>query len=85
MREAREDLAVGGAVGLDGPASLVAESLEDLIVIAVLGKLVASVHPQSREYLRRYRPPPPLPLLVVLPLLPCRKPRPRHPPLSRSI
>lgn len=75
-----EYLAIGGAVGVDGPASLVAESLEDLIVVAVLGERVVPVEAESGEHLGGVRPPPPFTALVVLPLLPRRRPRPsRHP------
>lgn len=71
-------LTICGAVGLDGPASLVGEGFEDLVVITVLRQLVVAVHSQAGEYLRRDRPPPPLPPLVVLPLLPRRHPSSRH-------
>ena len=43
------DLAVGGAVGLDGPAGLVAERLEHLVVVAVLGELVAAASAEVGE------------------------------------
>lgn len=68
-------LAVGGAVGFDGPTSLVAESFEDFIVVAVFGKLVVAVHPESREYFGGYGSPPPLSFLVVLSFLPCGQSR----------
>lgn len=75
-------LTVSSAVRFDGPTSLVAESFEDLIVVAVLWELEVAVHSQPSEDLRGYGSPPPLPPLVVLSLLPCRQPSPRrHPSL----
>jgi hypothetical protein len=71
-------LSVGGAVFFDGPTGLVAESLEDLVVVAVLRELVVPVHSQAGVDLRRDRSPPPLPPLVVLPFLPCRHSGPRR-------
>lgn len=73
-------LTVSSAVRFDGPTSVVAESFEDLIVVAVLWELEVAVHSQPREDLRSYGPPPPLPPLVVLSLLPCRQPSPRRHP-----
>lgn len=72
-------LAVSGAVRFDGPTGLVAESFEDLIIVAVLGELVVPVHSQTGEDLRRYSSSPSLSSLVVLSLLPRRHTRPvRH-------
>lgn len=65
-------LPVRRSVFLDGPAGLVAKGLEDFVVVAVLRELVAAVHAEPRKYLRRDRPPPPLPPLVVLSLPPRR-------------
>lgn len=45
-------LTVGGAVRLDGPASLIGEGFKDLVVITMLRELVITVHSQSSEYLR---------------------------------
>jgi hypothetical protein len=70
----RTYLAVGGAVGLDGPACLVAEHPEHLIVVAVPGQLVVAVGAQPAEDLRRDRTPAALAAPVVLPLLPRRHP-----------
>lgn len=70
------DLAIGGAVVLNGPTSLVAEGLEHLVVVAVLRELVVAVEAEPGEYLGGDGPPPPLPALVVLPLLPARHPPP---------
>ena len=67
------DLAVGGAVGLDGPAGLVAERLEHLVVVAVLGELVVTERAEPREDLGGDGPAPALAPLVVLPLLPRRR------------
>lgn len=69
-------LTVGGTVRFDDPTGLVAEGLEDLVVVAVLGELVVAVHSQAGKDLGRYSPPPPLPPLVVLPFLPRRQPTP---------
>lgn len=78
-------LAIGGAVGLNGPAGLVAESFEYLIVVAVLGEGIVPVEAEAGEYLGGVGPSPPLPALVVLPLLPRRHPRPsRHPSASTA-
>ena len=63
-------LAVGGAVGLDGPAGLVAERLEHLVVVAVLGEVVVAVGPESGEDLGGDRAAPALPAAVVLALPP---------------
>ncbi|THU52403.1 hypothetical protein C4D60_Mb10t03630 [Musa balbisiana] len=49
----REYLAVGGAVGLHGPAGLVAERFEDLVVVAVLGELILAAIARRRRSLRR--------------------------------
>lgn len=72
------DLAVGGAVVLDGPAGLGAHGLEHLVVVAVLGQLVVAVEAQPGEDLGRDGTPAPLPPLVVLALLPRGQPRPRR-------
>jgi hypothetical protein len=69
-RRERVYLAVGGAVGLDDPAGLVAERLEHLVVVAVLGQLVPAVRAEAREDLGGDRAAPPLPPLVVLALPP---------------
>lgn len=71
-------LPVSGAVFFDGPASFVAESLEDLVVVAVLWELIVAVHPQTGVDLRGDGSAPPLPPLVVFPLLPRRHSRPRR-------
>jgi hypothetical protein len=63
-------LAVGGAVGLDDPAGLVAERLEHLVVVAVLGQLVAAVRAEAGEDLGGDRAAAALPALVVLALPP---------------
>jgi hypothetical protein len=76
----RTYLAVGGAVGLDGPACLVAERPEHLIVVAVPGQLVVPEVAQPGEDLRRDRPPAALPDPVVLPLPPRR-----HPPRASAV
>ena len=67
-------LSVGGAVVLDDPARLAAERLEHLVVVAVLGQLVVAERAEAREDLGGDGPPPALPALVVLPLLPRRRP-----------
>jgi hypothetical protein len=72
------DLAVGGAVVLDGPAGLGAHGLEHFVVVAVLGQLVVAVAAQPGEDLGRDGAPAPLPPLVVLALPPCGQPRPRR-------
>lgn len=85
MCENYNDLAIGGAVGLHDPAGFVAESFENLIVVAVLGERVVPVEAEAREYFGGDGSPPPLPALVVLPLLPRRRPRPPgHASLSLS-
>lgn len=71
-------LSVCGAVVFDGPTGLVAESFEDLVVVAVLRELVVTVHSQTCVDLRRDRSPPPLSPLIVLSLLPRRHSRPRR-------
>ena len=76
MERRRIHLAVGGTVLLDDPTGLVADGLEDLVVVAVLGELVVSVRPKPGVDLGGDRPPPPLPPLVVLPLLPGWEPAP---------
>jgi len=68
------DLAVGGAVGLDGPAGLVAERLEHLVVVAVLGEVVVAVGPEAGEDLGGDRAAAALPAAVVLALPPRRDP-----------
>jgi hypothetical protein len=70
-------LAVGGAVGLDDPAGLVAERLEHLVVVAVLGQLVAAVRAEAGEDLGGDRAAAALPALVVLALPPRGHPAPR--------
>ena len=55
------NLAVGCAVGLDDPPRLVAERLEDLVVVAVLGEVVVAVGPEAGVDLGRDRPAPALP------------------------
>jgi len=67
-------LAVGGAVGLDGPAGLVAERLEHLVVVAVLGEVVVAVGPEAGEDLGGDRAAAALPVAVVLALPPRRDP-----------
>jgi hypothetical protein len=67
-------LPVGGAVVLDDPPRLAAERLEHLVVVAVLGQLVVAEGAEAREDLGGDGPPPALPALVVLPLLPRRRP-----------
>ena len=39
-----KNLAVSGAIGLDGPTSLIAESFKDFIIVTVLRKLVVAIH-----------------------------------------
>jgi hypothetical protein len=68
------NLAVGSAVGLDGPARLVAERLEHLVVVAVLGDVVVPVGPETREDLGGDRAAAALAAPVVLPLPPRRDP-----------
>lgn len=69
-------LAISGAVGFNGPASFVAESFEDLIVVAVLRELVVAVGSETSKNLRGYSSSPPLSPLIVLPLLPSWLPCP---------
>lgn len=71
-------LAVCGAIFFDDPTGLVAESLEDLVVVAVLRQAVVAVHPQPGVDFRADCAPASLSSFVVLPLPPCRHPRPRR-------
>ena len=66
--------AVGGAVGLDDPSGLVAERLEHLVVVAVLGEVVVAVGPEAGEDLGGDRAAAALPAAVVLALPPRRDP-----------
>lgn len=50
----------------------------------MLWEFVVPVHSQAGEYIGRDGSPPPLPPLVVLPLLPRRKPRPRRGGMERG-
>lgn len=65
-------LAIGGSVFFDSPTSFGTESLQDLVVVAVLGQVEVSLSSEPCVYLRRYGPPPPLSPPVVLPLPPRR-------------
>ena len=67
-------LAIGGSVFFDGPTSFSTESLEDLVVVAVLRQVVVPLSSESSIDLRRYGSPPPLSPPVVLPLPPRRLP-----------
>jgi hypothetical protein len=63
-------LAVGGAVRLDDPPGLVAERLEHLVVVAVLGELVSAApaaccSPVPSTWASGRRPPRPAPLLSL--------------------
>jgi hypothetical protein len=71
-KQTNKNLAVRGSVRLNDPSSLVAQCLQDLVVVTVLGKVVVAVHPKPRVYLCRDRSPPALPSPVVLPLPPRR-------------
>lgn len=71
-------LSVSSTIFFDGPASFVAESFEDFVVVTVLGKLIISVHPQTGIDLRGDGSASPLPPLVIFPLLPRRHSRPRR-------
>jgi hypothetical protein len=73
-RDLRAYLAVGGAIGLDDPPRLVAERLEHLVVVAVLGQPVPAVRAQASEDLGRDRAAAALPALVVLSLPPRGRP-----------
>jgi hypothetical protein len=66
---------VCGTVFFDDPAGLIAESLEDLVVVAVLRQLVIAVHPQPDVDFCGNGTPAPLASFVVLSLPPCRHPR----------
>jgi hypothetical protein len=68
-------LAVGGAVGLHGPAGLLAQRLEHVVVVAVPAESVVAVGAQAGEDLGRDRAAPALPPPVVLALPPRRHPR----------
>lgn len=68
---------IGSAIGFNRPASLITKCFKDFIIIAVLRKLIVSVHPQTGENIRRYSSSPPFPPFIVLPLLPRRQSRPR--------
>jgi hypothetical protein len=70
-RDLRAYLAVGGAIGLDDPPRLVAERLEHLVVVAVLGQPVPAVRAQASEDLGRDRA---AAALVVLSLPPRGRP-----------
>lgn len=75
-------LAVRGAILFNSPPSFSTQSLEHLVVVAMLGQFIVPIQPQTGEYLGSDGSAPPLPPLVVLPLFPCRQPRPgRHCPL----
>lgn len=71
-------LSVSGAVFFNRPTGLVAESFQDLVVVAVLRQFIVTVHTQTGVDLRGDRSPSPLSPLVVLPLLPCWEPRSCH-------
>jgi len=67
-------LSVGSAIFFHDPASFCAESLEDLVVVAVFGKLVVPLSSKAGVDLGSNRSPSSFSPLVVLPLLPRRHP-----------
>ena len=64
-------LSASGAIRFNGPTSFVAESFEDLIVIAVLRELVVAVHSETGEDLGSYGSSPSLSPLVIFSFFPC--------------
>ena len=67
-------LSIGGAIFFHDPTSLCAQSLQDLVVVAVLGKLVVPLSSKAGVDLGSNRSPSSLSPLVILPLLPRRHP-----------
>lgn len=65
-------LSIGSAIFFDGPTRLDAKSLQDLVVIAVFGKVEVPLSSKPSIYLRRHSPSPPLSPPVVLSLPPWR-------------
>lgn len=74
LANGKENLAIGGAIIFNDPASLKAESFQDFIIITMFRKFKVPLSSKSCINLSSYGSSPPLSSLIILSLLPSRQP-----------